>query len=1062
MKSYYYLPLFSFLLAGMTANASGTVAPEANKVIDLLQTKSEKTISGKVTDTSGQPVVGATIRIKSSNKGCITDVDGKFSLKAQEGDILTVSYMGAQAKEIHVTPASHYAVTLQEDSRSLDEVVVTALGIKKDKKALGYSVSDLNAGELMKNKQVNVINSLEGKIPGLNITQSGGAAGAGANIVIRGGNSASESRDNQPLFVVDGIIYDNSTVNAGNDLTNGVSKTATTFSNRVMDINPEDIENISVLKGAAAAALYGSKAANGAIIITTKKGESGAIRVNVDSKYTYSWANRLPKLQNKYGRGYYNQAGTFDDYTTDSWGKEIEGGSYDNIGDFFQGGSTFDNSVSVSGGGKNNSFYLSGSNFSQTGIIPTTNYHKTTFRFNGEQKYGDILTIGAGVAYTQANTRKTLTAGGLYGQGGNGAMTAVYGWSRSDDMKHYLNDDGTKYRMFEGRQDLQDDIENPYWILNRNKMTDETSRFTGSIHADLKILPWWHVSARVGLDKYSTDSYTYRAPGGAVLEKYQNGFLSTARVDYQYLSTNVMSNMNKTFGDFDFSLLLGTTSEDTKVTNNTEWGYDFVTPGVISFNNIAVDNQFFKRRTTRHRLIGGYGEFRASYKNMVYLNFSGRNDWSSTLPKQNRSYFYPSVSGSFVFTELLPKNNVLSFGKLRASWAQVGKDADPYSTNFYLWPVATVNNGHLAIGNSWTGGSYNLKPEIQTSYEFGAELRFFNGRLGLDYTYYYSKTKDQLCAPRLTQSTGYIFLTLNGGSVINKGMELSITAKPIVTKDFQWETTLNLSGNRGRLGQFIEGVDIFYLTDAQIGGAKAGSIPNGYFQGLTGDKFETAVGSDGKEQYVVDETTGLYKNTKVQTNIVGNREPNLIGGFNNSLTYKNFNLSFLFDMRFGGAIYNGTEYYLASKGLSEKTLDRQSVTVSGISSATGNPVSYTYEADKTYNVNGAEKSGRYMIQQYWNNYSKNAYNFITKTNWLRLRSVSLSYDFRDLLKGQHVIKGLVATVTGTNLLLLTNYKGMDPEVSVAGSGTGGSGASGMDYCGVPATAGFSFGVNVTF
>lgn len=792
-------------------------------------TQQAKTITGKVVDVAGEPIIGASVLVKGSSTGSVTDIDGKFSVEAPVGSTLVVSFVGYATEEVKVGAASDYTVTLKDDTQSLSEVVVTAMGIKKEKKALGYSVSDINSKELMKNKQTNVVNSLAGKIPGVNITQAGGAAGAGSNIVIRGGNSASESRDNQPLFVVDGIIYDNSTVNTGNSGTDGMTKTATTFSNRVMDINPEDIESMSVLKGAAAAALYGSRAANGVIIITTKKGEEGAVRVNVSSKYTYSWANKLPEVQKLYGRGEYNTSGAFIDKTMDSWGDRIDGMAYDNIDDFFQGSSVWDNSVSVSGGSKNGSFYLSGSNYHQSGIIPTTGYDKTTFRFNGEQKYG-ILTVGANVSYSQASTDKTLTSAGLYGQGGNGAMTAVYGWPVDDQMSRYLNDDGSKYRILEGLQDLEDDVENPYWILNKNTLTDETSRFTGAVNASLKLTDWWDVFARAGIDKYTTSSNTLRRPGGAVKQIYQNGYMSKGDVNYQYITTNVMSNFHKTFGDFDLNLLVGTTTEATKTTNNTRWGYNFVTEGLYSFNNIIKANQYFKESTVRKRMVGLYGEFRASYKNLVYLTVTGRNDWSSTLPVNNRSYFYPSVSGSFVFTELLPKNNVLSFGKIRGSWARVGKDADAYSLGYYMWPVATLNGGKYGMGNSWTGGSVGLKPEIQDSYELGLEMRFFNGRLGFDYTYYQSKTKDQICAPRLAQSTGYIFLTLNGGSVENKGMELSITGKPIVTKDFQWETTLNLSGNRGRLGDFIDGVDIFYVTDAQVGAAKAGSIPNGgYF-----------------------------------------------------------------------------------------------------------------------------------------------------------------------------------------------------------------------------------------
>ena len=748
-------------------------------------TQQAKTITGKVVDVAGEPIIGASVLVKGSSTGSVTDIDGKFSVEAPVGSTLVVSFVGYATEEVKVGAASDYTVTLKDDTQSLSEVVVTAMGIKKEKKALGYSVSDINSKELMKNKQTNVVNSLAGKIPGVNITQAGGAAGAGSNIVIRGGNSASESRDNQPLFVVDGIIYDNSTVNTGNSGTDGMTKTATTFSNRVMDINPEDIESMSVLKGAAAAALYGSRAANGVIIITTKKGEEGAVRVNVSSKYTYSWANKLPEVQKLYGRGEYNTSGAFIDKTMDSWGDRIDGMAYDNIDDFFQGSSVWDNSVSVSGGSKNGSFYLSGSNYHQSGIIPTTGYDKTTFRFNGEQKYG-ILTVGANVSYSQASTDKTLTSAGLYGQGGNGAMTAVYGWPVDDQMSRYLNDDGSKYRILEGLQDLEDDVENPYWILNKNTLTDETSRFTGAVNASLKLTDWWDVSARAGIDKYTTSSNTLRRPGGAVKQIYQNGYMSKGDVNYQYITTNVMSNFHKTFGDFDLNLLVGTTTEATKTTNNTRWGYNFVTEGLYSFNNIIKANQYFKESTVRKRMVGLYGEFRASYKNLVYLTVTGRNDWSSTLPVNNRSYFYPSVSGSFVFTELLPKNNVLSFGKIRGSWARVGKDADAYSLGYYMWPVATLNGGKYGMGNSWTGGSVGLKPEIQDSYELGLEMRFFNGRLGFDYTYYQSKTKDQICAPRLAQSTGYIFLTLNGGSVENKGMELSITGKAIVTKDFQW------------------------------------------------------------------------------------------------------------------------------------------------------------------------------------------------------------------------------------------------------------------------------------
>lgn len=1023
-------------------------------------------ITGKVTDKTGLPVIGASVVIQGSTTGVAADIDGAYQINAPSNGVLVFSAIGMKTITQQVNGRTSINVVMEEDALLLDELVVTALGIKKERKALGYAVQDLKSDEILKNKQTNVINSLAGKVAGVNITQSSGAAGSGATIIIRGGNSASESRDNQPLFVVDGVIYDNSTPTSGNSQTDGVTSNATTFSNRVMDINPEDIESMSILKGAAAAALYGSRAADGVVLITTKKGAEGSVKINFNSKYSYSWVGKMPELQGKYGRGYYNEAGSFSDYTTQSWGNEITGKVYDNAGTFFQGGSVYDNSISVSGGSKNSTFYLSGSNFEQTGVVPTTGYSKTTFRFNGEQKYNK-LTIGANAAYTLSSTAKTLTTAGLYDGGGTGAMTALYGWSRSDDVQKYLNSDGTKYRMFEGLQELASDVENPYWTLNRNKLSDNIHRLTSGINANYQFTDWLNVVYRVGYDTYNSNDYTYIAPGGAVKELYQRGRLSKGGVDYEYLTSNLMVNFNKKVGDFDLGALVGHTTEATERVILSHWGYNFQTPGTISFGNIVDENKFFTERTIRKRMVGAYAEFRGAYKNIAYLTLTGRNDWSSTLPKDSRSYFYPSVSGSVVFTELMPKNDILTFGKIRASWAQVGKDADAYATNNYLWDPKIVSGNFIGIGNSWTGGSPFLVPEIQTSYEVGAELRFFNGRLGVDLTYYNSRTDNQLASPRLAQSTGYIFLTLNSGSVHNKGLEFSLNATPIETKDFTWDLTLNLSGNRGSLGNFLEGVGLFYVTDVQIGGVKAASIPNGgYFLGLTGDYWVREKDDKGKEiaggRYQIDPVTGLYTTTKVTTNVIGNREPKMIGGLNNSFRYKNLNLSFLLDLRLGGDIYDGTSYYTTMLGLHPQTLNRNSVTVSGVSSTTGEPLSYTYERGKNYIINNASKSGEYMIQQYWKSYAENAYNFITSTNWVRLRSLSLGYDFTPHLKGCKVVKGLSATLSAQNLFVFTNYKGMDPEVSVSGSGTGGSGSMGIDYNGVPATRNVTFGLNFTF
>ncbi len=1023
-------------------------------------------ITGTVLSDDGNPLAGVTVLVTGTTRATTTDNSGKFSINAEEGATLEFSYVGLSTQRIKAKAGMEVRLS-QGESVAMNDVVVTAFGVKKERKALGYSVTELNATELMKNKNTNLVNSLAGKVPGVNITQFSGSAGAGASITIRGGNSTSDGRQNQPLFVIDGVIYDNSTSVTGNTGTDGLSRSNTTYSNRIMDVNPEDIESISVLKGAAAAALYGSRAADGVVIITTKKGSEGAVKINAVSKVSTSWANKLPEAQTVFGNGSNASNGVLNTISYNSWGNKFTGSDtiYDNIGDFFQNGMLYDNNVNVSGGTKNGSFYLSGSNFNQSGIVPKTGYDKTTFRFNGQQKYGR-LTVDANVAYSVANIDRTLTTAGLYNGGGIGTMGAVYNWPSNFNMKNYINADGTQYRRFAGTLPLEGDLDNPYWIINQNKLTSQTKRFTGGVTANYLLATWWDLTAKLGYDQYNTNDYTFIAPGSAVGPLYQNGRLSKDLLGYTFITTTVMSNFHKTFGDFETHLMVGTTSENTETVSQNHWGYNFITAGTISFGNIASTNQFFKDGLFKRRLVGGYGEVGVSYKSIALLTATGRNDWSSTLPLDNRSYFYPSVSGSFVFTELLPVRTILSFGKVRASWARVGKDANPYATLTYVNNPITIGS-YTGIGNQYTSGNPFLKPEIQDSWEVGGELRFLKGRIGLDYTYYHSQTKNQIAQPRLSNASGYILISINSGSVVNNGMEIALTGKPIVKKDFEWNTVLNLSYNKGRLGDFLPGVAYFYPTDAQFGPVKAASIPNGgYFLGMTGTTFMREVDSKGVEipggRFQVDPTTGLYR---INNNnpIVGNREPKFIGGFYNTLRYKQLSLSFLLDLRKGGDIFNGTEQYMVANGLSKRTLlnDRQSVTVTGVNSLNGSDYNQTYTVGQTYNINGTNYAGAYLVQAYWNNYATNALNFITSTNWVKLRSLSVTYDFNNLIKSKKIIKDLSATVVGTNLFTWTNYKGMDPEVSAAG-GTGGSGSTGIDYLGVPAVSSVTFGVNVTF
>lgn len=1022
--------------------------------------------TGVITDASGEPLIGATVMLKGTKRGVTTDVNGHFSIDAPNGSTLIVSYVGMVTREIKVG-GKPVNVTL-EGGNALDEVVVTALGIKREKKSLGYAVDDINAEELMKNKNTNAINSLAGKIAGVSITQSSGSAGAGSQIILRGGTSL--ERDNQPLFVVDGVIYDNSTSSIGNSAYDGMLANATSNSNRIMDINPEDIENMSVLKGPAAAALYGSRAAAGVVLITTKQGKEGAVEVNLNAKYTTSWVHKLPEQQKTYARGYYtsdeNGNAVLQDYTTQSWGAKISetGGQwYDNVGNFFENSGAWDTNLSIAGGNKNGKFFLSGSFYDQDGIIPTTGFTKTTFRFNGEQKW-KMLTFGANVAYSQSRTDKTLTSAGLYGSSGNGSMTALYNFAGSDDMRHYLNEDGSKYRMFADRQNLEDDIENPYWMLDNYKMKDNTERFTGNFSVKADIFDWWWVSYRMGIDSYTTENSNRIGEGAAVKALWQNGMLSENSLRYQYLSTNLISNMNKQFGDFNVNLMLGTSTDYTKSTTNYRWGWGFEIPGFYSFGNIKDANKKFAQAHSRKRLLGVFGEVRADWRNTVFLTVTGRNDWSSTLPVENRSYFYPSVSGAIAFTELIQdRPEWLSFGKIRASWARVGKDASPYATSTYLNSVATMLGDMTGYGTSWTRGNPILKPETTESTEVGLEMRFFNNRLHFDYAFYTNNTYDQIISPRGPQSTGYIFCSQNMGDVYNKGMELTIGGTPVKTRDFSWESSINVYGNRGTVKHLPDGTKYLYVTDVQVGNVQAASYNDGPFMALSGGEWLRNENGD----LVLDKNfmpQGAQSNsTQI---LVGNREPKFQGGWNNTLTYKGFTFNMLWEFRVGGAVFNGTEYAMTMSGMSKLTEGRDRLEITGVQ-ASGDgytPVeTHVFEADGVYNFNGTKISGKELIKNYYTSYYyRESRNFITDVNSLRLRTISLSYELpKNVLAKAKCIKRASVSATANNLLLFSNYHG-DPEVAVSGSGITGSSSVGIDYCGVPSTASFSFGVNLTF
>lgn len=1007
----------------------------------------QKTISGKVTNSAdGAPLSSVTVLVKGKSVTTKTDSDGSFTIQASPGDVLIFRSVGSKEVQQAVGASNTVSVSMSGSEEALEEVVVTAMGIKKEKKALGYAVQDIKSDELMRNKNPNVINSLNGKIAGVNVTNSGGSPGASASIIIRGGTSL--ERDNQPLFVIDGMPMDNSTGQGDNSAFDGNTNISTTNGNRALDLNPEDIESISVLKGPAAAALYGLRAAAGAVVITTKRGKEGSATIGVSSRFGANWVNRLPELQSKYKQGSNYKGNKITDNTYLSWGDAFAQGEtiYNNLEDFYQTATSFDNSFNVSGGNANGNFYLSGSNLDQSGIVPTTDFKRTTFRFNGEQKVG-VFTFGANASYSHSTTQKTLTGSGLWGGSGMGYMESILAFPRNVDMKNWIDPSGKQILLLPNVA-LQDNVDNPYWTINKNPQNDKTNRFLGNVYTNVKITDWLDATYKLGVDNYTTNFRSILTPGSAVKEAWQKGMLSENVRQYNYINSNFMLNFHKEFAkDWDVNFLLGTTAEDTRIQANSMRAEQFSIPNFESINNADPKNRYLNEVITNKRLLGVYGDLRIGYKNLLYLSATGRNDWSSTLPIQNRSFFYPSFSGSLIFTELMEKNDILSYGKLRASWAQVGKDAPPYQTNTYLKDIQLTIGG--GFRNEWTRGNDQLKPETTTSFEVGTDLRLFSNKLGFEFTYYKNNSKDQILQPRVSNATGYILSYVNTGEIENKGIEVSINTTPIKKENFKWDLALNFSHNNGVVKSLPAALPILYVTDVQVGNGKAASFGNGDFMGISGSIWQ----KDANGNLLLDWKTGYPLTSTTATYPIGNREPDFIGGLNNTFTYKNWELSFLFDFRKGGDILNSTEYLLTANGLSKKTENRgEKISFTGMGL---NPDTKQYE-QITREVLATE-------EYYRDIYSLNTPHFVEKVNWLRLRSLSLTYSLPSaLLNRSKIFKAASVTATGTNLWLLTNYSGMDPEVSAAGAGVIGSGSVGVDYAGVPATAGVTFGLNLKF
>lgn len=1004
----------------------------------------EKMVTGTVVVADdGMPLPGVNVIVEGTNRGTITDMEGKYSISVEEGEVLIFSSIGFETQSITVGDDAEIDISMVTDLQSLEEVVVTSFGIEQEKKSLGYAVQEIGAEEITETKQQNIVSALQGQIAGVQVTNSGGAPGQSARIIIRGINSLDPGANNQPLFVIDGVPIDNSTIESPG--------TPRGLSNRAADINPNDIASMSILKGAAATALYGVRAANGAVIITTKSGRPGDVRISISSSVGVEEVNQFPEFQKVYGQGF---SGEYDPNSFwPNWGPSMEeiraidpdAVFYDIWRDALQTGLQFDNTISISGGSEKATFYGSLSNFEHEGIMPFSSWGRTSARLNGSVIFSEKFTFDANISYTIS--------------GGNRVphdrfMERMVYWAPNHDVTDYINEDGTMKTY--GNT-------NPIYDARFSTFEDEVNRTTGNFKFTYEPWDWIDITYLIGTDYY-TDFRTEITPGPMGIDGEvplsSTGFISETRIQSRDINSNFYIQLNHQWTDkISTTLLLGNDIFERNYSLLNSTGEDFVIPGLYDLSYVSQVSTYQDFR--RKRLVGIYGDLMINYDDMIFLDITGRNDWTSTLPLDNNSFFYPSVNMSFVFTEAIDSPDFLSFGKLRASWAKVGKDTDPYLIGqTYTAPGVYPLGGQVGFTRFSRYGDPALKPEETTAIEFGTDLRFFENRLGIDFTWYKSNSKDQIIPVPVSDATGYSVFITNAGEIENRGIELVMRGTPIETADFRWNVSLNVARNQNEIISIREGIEEIVLG-SQFGYAGS-SVTLKLIEGQAyGNLFGTSYlryGADEDSPFLNEDLPivigedGFPELNREQL-ILGNVTPEWIGGIENEFSYKNWNFSFLVDFRTGVEQYSQYDNFFAAFGIAEYTLNRNETIVFDGVLADGTP-----NDQEVWLGQGIGPDGRdYGAGFYRNTYRGVSENFIHDASYIKLRNINLGYTF-----GEDVLQYLPFTsasvsVAANNIILYTPWDGFDPESFSAGAGSNAVGFTGLGYPGVKS---YFFSVNL--
>ncbi|WP_316799268.1 SusC/RagA family TonB-linked outer membrane protein [Pedobacter frigidisoli] len=1003
------------------------------------------TVTGKVTSADG-PIPGASIRVKGTMVATQTNADGNFSVKAINTDILIVSYIGYRTQEISIGKQTSITVNMITDASNLEEVVVTGQGISRSKKVLGYAAQTLKGTEIAETQRDNFLNALQGRVAGAIITPTTGAPGASSQIIIRGGVSL--DGDNQPLFVVDGLPISNKTFSDYSLVGQGNFNRTNDYGNRGMDINPEEIESITILKGPEAAALYGTEGASGAVVITTKKAKAGTARASYSNNFRVENAYRFPEIQTVYGGG---AGGIFDEElrTRTYFGAKYPANlpMYNNVENFYQTGFTQKHNASVEGGSEKLSVRSSLSYTDQSGYLPSTGYNSINFKLSGVSRISDKLSLNASINIISSKTDK------IY-KGSGSAMLSALSWPIVDDMRNYIDPATGGRRTITGS--LSGELDNPYWAINKNPNSDKLNRSITNIGLDYTPTKWFSVVGRVGADMftqtgmsaYHPQSYSSNVSGTV----YSGGGINTYSDVKRLFNASLVGTFRKDFGKFKPVLRIGGDLLDDADETNAQFGTRFYEQDYYSINNTDPTTQRVAYNNIIKRKVGGFAQAELGYDDVLFLTLTGRQDYSSTLPIANYSFFYPAASLSFVFSDLKAVKDLkwLSFGKLRASYGQSGKDArNAYVTSTKLLAQTTTGGG---FATDVTAGNPNLVAEFTTSKEAGFELGFFNNRLSFDFSIYENVSDKQITAPRLSYATGAILGYINSGKIRNRGFELMVKGTPIKQKDFSWDISANISRNRGKLISLPAGQDVFYLSDTwltdyaraqySLGSSLLSIAATNYLRNNAG-------------QVLINPTSGMpIKDTNYT--FVGDRTPDFTAGITNSFTYKNFNLSFLLDVKVGGDIYNATEEYLYIRGLSKLSLDRETPRI----------IEGVFR-DGLENTANPTKNNIVVIPYITTSYYSTSFNtadFIQKdVNWVRLKDITLSYNLpKSLFTNNKVFKSASVFFTGTDLLMLTNYNGVDPQTSGLSAAAGGLGGNGIDYGSAGQPRGYNFGLKIGF